>query len=136
MIKILSAVLVGLFCCGEAAFAGPLSIGELTGGFTTGVITDGMGHDVVEKFIGDLTNDGYACLSESPPEDFQEFTYCEIQKNSYEEQISIGTTWGVGVDADKARIVITFELFFKDRINLNVFPGEFRNLVNMIGGKL
>jgi hypothetical protein len=129
-------VVLGVFCWGGVAFGGQLSVGNLTGGFTTGVITDGMGHAVVEKFIGDLTDDGYICLSEAPPEDFQEFTYCEIQKNSYDEHISIGTTWGVGIDADKARVVVTFTLAFKNKANLNLFPAEFRNLINRIGGKL
>ena len=137
MKRILLAVLAELFCCGGVAFGGQLSVGDLTGGFTTGVITDGIGHNIVEKFIGDLTDNGYTCLSESPPENFQEFTYCEMQKNSYEEYISIGTTGGLAPMPIRREVMtLSSHLSSEHKANLSLFPAEFRNLINKIGGKL
>lgn len=117
------------------AFGGQLPVGQLTGRFTTAVITDGSEKAIVEKFVDDLIADGGTCLPDHDPI-YQEYIYCEIQKTSYGEHIFMGTVRGVGVDADKARIVVEFTLFFKNKINLNVFPMEFRNLINRIGGRL
>lgn len=136
MKKILLAVLTGVLCCCGAAFGEQFSVGQLTGSFTTAVIEGSSANGVVQKFVGDLEDDGYACLSQHPPEEFQDFVYCATHKTSYDEHITIGTTWGVGIDADKARIVVEFTLFSNKKINLNVFPAEFRRLINVIGGKL
>jgi hypothetical protein len=127
-------ILVSLPAIGFA-FGGQLSVGQLTGGFTTAVITDGSEKAVVEKFVDNLINDGGTCLPDENPI-YHDYIYCEIQKTSYGEHISIGTERGVGIDDDKARIVVEFTLFFKKKINLNVFPTEFRNLIKMIGGSL
>jgi len=117
------------------AFGEQLSVGQLTGRFTTAVITDGSEKAVVEKFADNLINDGGTCLPGENPI-YHDYIYCEIQKTSYGEHIYIGTERGVGIDDDKARIVVEFTLYFKKKVNLNVFPTEFRNLIKMIGGSL
>jgi hypothetical protein len=112
-----------------------LSVGQLTGRFTSAVIADGSEKAVVQKFVDNLTNDGGACLPGENPI-YHDYTYCEIQRTSFGEHIYIGTEKGVGIDDDKARIVVEFTLYFKKKVNLNVFPTEFRNLIKMIGGTL
>jgi hypothetical protein len=128
-------VILGSLPAIEFAFAEQLSVGQLTGRFTTAVMTDGSEKAVAQKFVENLVNDGGTCLPGQNPI-YHDYTYCEIQKTSYGEHIYIGTERGVGIDDDKARIVVEFTLYFKKKVNLNVFPTEFKNLIKMIGGSL
>jgi hypothetical protein len=111
------------------------SVGQFTGRFTTEVIAAGTDTTIMQNFVDNLTHAGGTCLPGENPM-YHDYTYCEIQKTSFGEHIFIGTERGVGIDDDKARIVVEFTLYFKKKINLNVFPTEFRNLIKMIGGSL
>jgi len=112
-----------------------LSVGQFTGRFTSEVIAAGTDTTIIEKFVDNLTHAGGTCLPGENPI-YHDYTYCEIQKTSFGEHIFIGAERGVGIDDDKARIVVEFTLYFKNKVNLNVIPAEFRNLIKMIGGSL
>jgi len=110
-----------------------LSVGQFTGRFTTEVIAAGTDTTIMQTFVDNLTHEGGICLPGQNPI-YHDYIYCEIQKTSFGEHIFIGAERGVGIDDDKARIVVEFTLYFKKKVNLNVFPTEFRHLIKMIGG--